>query len=195
MTLNRQERCWWGRASLCAPVFSFNSGLQNGGLASRCQWLHQTPNFSGPQTLMFCCHHQEILNTFIPELVFFRWVWAHPHAVLMMPRNMEFQGAWNSSTWGVGSWRRTWYAWGWAHGDAAHMEMEMLHFRVSQNLLQAQKGGASIINVTIEGSWPSPINRNWLEVKQEIQARVFWDLCYSREEQEQATGSITSLLP
>ena len=108
---------------------------------------------------------------------------------------MGFQGAWNSSTWGVGSWKSTWIAQGWAHGDAAHMEIERLHFHVNQNLLQARKGGASILNVPVQGSWPSPTNRNWLEARQEIQARFFWDLCYSREEQEQATDSIASLAP
>ena len=175
--------------------FSFNSRLQNGGLASQCQWSHRASNFNGPQTLMFCCHHQETLNTFIPELVFCQVGLGPPTCSVMMPRNMGFQGAWNSSTWGVGSWRNTWIAQGWAHGDAAHMEIERLHSHVNQNLLQAQKGGASILNVTVQGSWPSSTNRKWLEARQEIQARFFWDLFYSREEQEQATGSIASLLP
>ena len=38
---------------------------------------------------------------------------------------------------------------------------------------------------TSQGSWPSLIDRNWLEARQEIQARLYWGLCCSRGEQEQ----------
>ena len=30
-----------------------------------------------------------------------------------------------------------------------------------------------------QGSWPSPVNRNWLEARQEIQARLYWGPCRS----------------
>ena len=30
---------------------------------------------------------------------------------------------------------------------------------------------------TDQGSWPSLINRNWLEVRQEIQPRLYWGFC------------------
>ena len=42
---------------------------------------------------------------------------------------------------------------------------------------------------TDQGSWPSPINRNWLGARPDIQARL-WDPCCSSGEQEQATGSL-----
>ena len=32
---------------------------------------------------------------------------------------------------------------------------------------------------TAQGSWPSPVNRNWSEARQEIQARLYWGPCYS----------------
>ena len=41
------------------------------------------------------------------------------------------------------------------------------------------------IFVAEQGSWPSPINRNGLEARQEIQTRLYWGPCYSREEWEQ----------
>lgn len=53
--------------------FSFNSRLQNGEGWLHSAISHQASNFNGPQTLMFCCHHQETLNNFIPELVFAVW--------------------------------------------------------------------------------------------------------------------------
>ena len=31
-----------------------------------------------------------------------------------------------------------------------------------------------------QGSWPSPVNRTWLEARQEIQARLYWGLWCSR---------------
>ena len=46
-----------------------------------------------------------------------------------------------------------------------------------------------------QGSWPSPMKRNWLEARQEIQARLYWGPCCSRGEQEQTTGSLTCWLP
>ena len=35
-------------------------------------------------------------------------------------------------------------------------------------------------NDTDQGFWPSPINRNWPETRQEIQARLYWGPCCSR---------------
>ena len=43
--------------------------------------------------------------------------------------------------------------------------------------------------VTDQGSWPDPINRSWQEARQEMQARLYWGVCYSRGEREQTTGS------
>ena len=49
---------------------------------------------------------------------------------------------------------------------------------------------------TEQGSWSSPINRNWLEARQEIQARLYWSPCIiCRREREQVTGSLTHSLP
>ena len=49
--------------------------------------------------------------------------------------------------------------------------------------------------VTDQGSWPSPINRNWLEARQEIQPRLYWwSLLYSGKP-EQVTGSLACSLP
>ena len=42
---------------------------------------------------------------------------------------------------------------------------------------------------------PSPINRNWLKARQEIQARLYWDPCCSSGEREQTTISLACLLP
>ena len=47
--------------------------------------------------------------------------------------------------------------------------------------------------VTNQGSWPSPVNRNWLEARQEIQARLYWgSYCCRRGwgEQKQVTSSL-----
>ena len=43
-------------------------------------------------------------------------------------------------------------------------------------------------------SWPSPINRNWLEPRQEIHTRLYWSPSCSREEQEQTTFSLACSL-
>ena len=50
-------------------------------------------------------------------------------------------------------------------------------------------------NDTDQGSWPSPINRHWLETRQEIQARLYWGPRCSREEWEQVTGSLACSFP
>ena len=50
-------------------------------------------------------------------------------------------------------------------------------------------------NDTDQGSWPSPINRNWLQTRQEIQARLYWGPCCSRGEWEQVTGSLACSFP
>ena len=42
---------------------------------------------------------------------------------------------------------------------------------------------------------PSPINRNWLKAKQEIQARLYWGPCCSRGERERTTIFLACLLP
>ena len=47
---------------------------------------------------------------------------------------------------------------------------------------------------TDQGSWSSPINRNWLEARQEIGARLYWGPCCSSGEQEQTTGGLACLL-
>ena len=44
-------------------------------------------------------------------------------------------------------------------------------------------------------SWPSSINRNWLEFRQEIQAKCYWGPCCSRWEREKTTISLAHLLP
>ena len=49
--------------------------------------------------------------------------------------------------------------------------------------------------VTDRGSWPSSINRNWLEARQESQVRLYWGLCCSRGKWEQTTDSLACLLP
>ena len=41
----------------------------------------------------------------------------------------------------------------------------------------------------------SLINRNWSEARQEIQARLYWGPCCSREEREQVTDSLACLFP
>lgn len=46
-----------------------------------------------------------------------------------------------------------------------------------------------------QGSWPSPVYRNWLEARQETQAGLLWGHCYSSREPEQGTGSLAWLLP
>ena len=48
--------------------------------------------------------------------------------------------------------------------------------------------------VTDQGSWPEPINRNWPEARQEIQARLYWRLCCSTGEQEK-NNRFACLLP
>ena len=44
---------------------------------------------------------------------------------------------------------------------------------------------------TDQGSWPSPINRNWLEARQGIQARLYWGPCCSSQEWKQGTVSLS----
>ena len=43
---------------------------------------------------------------------------------------------------------------------------------------------------TDQGPWPSSINRNLLEARQEIQARLYWGPCSSRGEQKQVKVSL-----
>ena len=45
---------------------------------------------------------------------------------------------------------------------------------------------------TDQGPWPSPINRNWLEARQEIQATPYLGPCCSRGKRAQITGSLAS---
>ena len=49
--------------------------------------------------------------------------------------------------------------------------------------------------VADQGCSPSPVNRNWIEAKQEVQARHCWGLCGSRVEQKQTTVSLACWLP
>ena len=46
-----------------------------------------------------------------------------------------------------------------------------------------------------QGSWPSPINRNWSEARQEIQARFYWGPCCNNGEWEPTTCSPACSLP
>ena len=48
---------------------------------------------------------------------------------------------------------------------------------------------------TRQGSWPSPIHRNWLEARKEIQARFYGGLCSRRGQWKQTTGSLACSLP
>ena len=41
-----------------------------------------------------------------------------------------------------------------------------------------------------QGPWPSPINGNWLEARQEIQARLYWGSWCSSGERKQVTVSL-----
>ena len=45
------------------------------------------------------------------------------------------------------------------------------------------------------GSWTFPNNRNWLEARQEIQARLYWGLCCSSGDQWQTLGSLACSFP
>ena len=47
---------------------------------------------------------------------------------------------------------------------------------------------------TKQGCWPFPINRNWLEFRQEIQTRLYWGPSCRRGKQEQTTGSLACSL-
>ena len=47
-----------------------------------------------------------------------------------------------------------------------YLSLKLLHFQ-PRKALQAN---------TDQGSWTSPISRNWLEARQEFQARLYWDL-------------------
>ena len=40
------------------------------------------------------------------------------------------------------------------------------------------------------GSWPSPVNRNRLEARQEIQTKLYWGPAAAMGEQQQVTGSL-----
>ena len=46
---------------------------------------------------------------------------------------------------------------------------------------------------TDQGSWPSPINRNWLEARQDIQVRFYWGSWSCKREQKQVTCSLAHL--
>ena len=43
------------------------------------------------------------------------------------------------------------------------------------------------IYVTNQGSWPSPVNRNWPEARQEIQTKLYWGPCCNKWDQEQTS--------
>ena len=45
-------------------------------------------------------------------------------------------------------------------------------------------------DVTDQSSWPSPITRNWLEAREEIQAKFYWGPCCWSREREQTAGSL-----
>ena len=48
---------------------------------------------------------------------------------------------------------------------------------------------------TDQGSWPFAINRHWLQARQEVQVRLYWDPWCSSGEQEQTAASLACLLP
>ena len=50
---------------------------------------------------------------------------------------------------------------------------------------ESEEDALSHGNDTNQSSWPSPINRNWLEAREEIPAGLYWDPCCRRREQEQ----------
>ena len=66
------------------------------------------------------------------------------------------------------------------HGDGSILQMDKLSFK---------EGMWSLYCHTLrdQGASPSPVNRNWIQAKQEIQARLCWGLCSSRWEQKQAS--------
>ena len=41
--------------------------------------------------------------------------------------------------------------------------------------------------VTSQGSWPSPVNRNWPEARQEIQTKLYWGPCCNKWDQEETS--------
>ena len=73
------------------------------------------------------------------------------------------------------------------HGDISILQMDKLSFKEGMWSLYCH-------TVTDYGSSPSPVNRNWIEAKQEIQARLCWGLCGSRREQNQTTASLACWL-
>lgn len=58
----------------------------------------------------------------------------------------------------------------------------------SHSLVGTVSSGGVLHGDPDQGSWPSPTNTNGLEVRQEIQVRLYWGSCRSRREQKQVTG-------
>ena len=73
------------------------------------------------------------------------------------------------------------------HGDIPILQMDKLSFKEGMWSLYCH-------TVTDYGSSPSPVNRNWIQAKQETQARLCWGLCGSRREQNQTTASLACWL-
>ena len=55
--------------------------------------------------------------------------------------------------------RHTWY-----------IKAPLLQFLIFKRIVFSE----TVHTVTNQGSWPSPINRNWSEVRQKIQVRLYW---------------------
>ena len=60
--------------------------------------------------------------------------------------------------------------------------------------LWGQGSFRNYIHDTDQASWPSPININSLQARQEIQARLYWGSCCSSGEWEQEIPLLASLL-
>ena len=58
----------------------------------------------------------------------------------------------------------------------------------SHSLVDTVSLGGVLHDDPDQGSWPSPASTNGLEVRQEIQVRLYGGSCHSRREQKQATG-------
>ena len=72
-------------------------------------------------------------------------------------------------------------------------QMHWSDWPISKHFLGNEK---QICNIDIsQGFWPSPTDRNWLEITQEIQARLHLGSCWSRGEQEQGTHYLACWLP
>ena len=65
---------------------------------------------------------------------------------------------------------------GWMTGLWCHSPKCQTQEEEQQNILRED----NVVFSIRQGSWPSPVNRTWLEARQEIQARLYWGLWCSR---------------